>query len=124
MADSQPFPLAEAELTNSILDLVQQENQYKQLKKGVNEVTKALTRGGAEFIVLAADAEPIETLLHLPHLCEDNNVPYIFVPSKDALRRACGVTGPVISAGVITSESRELSSQIQTIKNGIEKLLA
>ena len=29
---------------------------------------------------MAADAEPIEILLHLPLLCEDKNVPYVFVP--------------------------------------------
>ena len=33
--------------------------------------TKALNRGIAEFIVMAADTEPIEILLHLPLLCED-----------------------------------------------------
>jgi hypothetical protein len=33
--------------------------------------TKTLNRGIAEFIVLTADTEPIEILLHLPLLCED-----------------------------------------------------
>ena len=33
--------------------------------------TKTLNRGIAEFIVMAADAEPLEILLHLPLLCED-----------------------------------------------------
>ena len=33
--------------------------------------TKALNRGISEFIVMAADAEPLEILLHLPLLCED-----------------------------------------------------
>jgi U4/U6 small nuclear ribonucleoprotein SNU13 len=36
----------------------------------------------SEFIVMAADAEPLEILLHLPLLCEDKNVPYVFVRSK------------------------------------------
>lgn len=31
------FPLASADLTVSILDLAQQANNYKQLKKGANE---------------------------------------------------------------------------------------
>ena len=44
--------------------------------------TKTLNRGLAEFIVMAADAEPLEILLHLPLLCEDKNVPYVFVRSK------------------------------------------
>jgi U4/U6 small nuclear ribonucleoprotein SNU13 len=68
---------------------------------------------------MAADAEPLEILLHLPLLCEDKvisktsfhlnlnvkyisprlqNVPYVFVPSKIALGRACGVSRPVIAA--------------------------
>lgn len=33
--------------------------------------TKCLNRGIAELIVMAADAEPLEILLHLPLLCED-----------------------------------------------------
>ena len=44
--------------------------------------TKTLNRGISEFIVLAADTEPLEILLHLPLLCEDKNVPYVFVRSK------------------------------------------
>ena len=35
------------------------------------------------MIIMAADAEPIEILLHLPLLCEDKNVPYVFVPRYD-----------------------------------------
>jgi U4/U6 small nuclear ribonucleoprotein SNU13 len=35
------------------------------------KVTRTLARGGAEFIVLAADADPLEILLHIRLLCED-----------------------------------------------------
>ena len=71
-----------------ILDLVQLAGQYKQVKKGANEgnlclisivisvltstgATKTLNRGIAEFIILTADTEPLEILLHLPLLCEE-----------------------------------------------------
>jgi len=33
--------------------------------------TKTLNRGISEFIVMSADAEPLEILMHLPLLCED-----------------------------------------------------
>jgi U4/U6 small nuclear ribonucleoprotein SNU13 len=72
---------------------------------------------------MTADVEPIEIVLHLPLLCEDKNVPYVFLPSKTALGRACGVSRPVIAASVTTNEARELNSQIQAVKNEIEKLL-
>ena len=45
---------------------------------------KTLNRGQSEFVVLAADAEPLEILLHIPLLCEDKNVPYVFVTSAEA----------------------------------------
>jgi ribosomal protein L7Ae-like RNA K-turn-binding protein len=73
------YPLADAQLTNTIMDIVQQAANYKQLKKGANEATKTLNRGISEFVVMAADTEPIEILLHLPLLAEDKNVPYVFV---------------------------------------------
>ena len=33
--------------------------------------TKTLNRGIAELIILTADTEPLEILLHLPLLCEE-----------------------------------------------------
>lgn len=71
---------------------------------------------------MTADTEPIEILLHLPLLCEDKNVPYVFLPSKTALGRACGVSRPVIAASVTTNEARELNAQIVSIKAQIEKV--
>ncbi|GAA5803469.1 ribonucleoprotein-associated protein [Thamnidium elegans] len=123
VVNPKAFPLADAALTSTILDLVQQASHYKQLKKGANEATKTLNRGISEFIVMAADTEPLEILLHLPLLCEDKNVPYVFVPSKTALGRACGVSRSVISCSITTNEASDLKPQILSIKTQIEKLL-
>lgn len=112
-----------ADLTISLLDLVQQATSYKQTKKGANEATKTLNRGISEMIVMSADAEPIEILLHLPLLCEDKNVPYVFVPSKIALGRACGVSRPVIACSITTNEASQLKSTIDSMKLSIEQLL-
>ena len=141
MSSTNPkaFPLADATLTNKILDVVQLASHHAQLKKGANEATKTLNRGICEFIImtvrgvycfhlsvlimLQADTEPIEILLHLPLLCEDKNVPYVFVPSKTALGRACGVSRPVIAASVTTNQATDLNASINQIKLEIEKLL-
>ncbi|CAD7703193.1 unnamed protein product [Ostreobium quekettii] len=117
------YPLAPAALAQTIMDIVQQGGNYKQLRKGANEATKCLNRGIAEFVVMAADAEPIEIVLHLPLLAEDKNVPYVFVPSKAALGRACGVTRPVIACSVTANEGSPLKTQINSLKVEIEKLL-
>eukprot|EP00690_Seculamonas_sp_ecuadoriensis_P001616 EC815076.1.p1 GENE.EC815076.1~~EC815076.1.p1 ORF type:complete len:128 (+),score=56.83 EC815076.1:39-422(+) len=121
--NSKAYPLAPPKLTTQILELVQQCNNYRQIKKGANEATKTLNRGIAEVIVLAADTEPLEILLHLPLLCEDKNVPYVFVPHKAALGRACGVSRPVIAASIIANQASQLNSQIYSLRDEIEKLL-
>jgi ribosomal protein L7Ae-like RNA K-turn-binding protein len=76
------YPLADAALTTKILNLIQVASSYRQLKRGANEATKSLNRNLSELIILAADAEPLEIILHLPLLCEDKNVPYVFIKSK------------------------------------------
>lgn len=44
------------------------------------------------------------------------NVPYVFVPSKQALGRACGVSRPVIACSVMTNEGSQLKTQITQLK--------
>ncbi|KAF6197641.1 hypothetical protein GE061_008607 [Apolygus lucorum] len=117
------YPLADAALTVKILSLVQQAMNYKQLRKGANEACKTLNRGLSEFIVMAADAEPLEIVMHLPLLCEDKNVPYVFVRSKQALGRACGVSRPIIACSVTINEGSQLKPQITKIQQDIERLL-
>ncbi len=118
------YPLADAKLTQELLDVVQTAGQAKYIKKGANEATKALNRGKAELIVMAGDSNPIEILLHLPLLCEDKNVPYVFVPSKAALGRAAGVSRNVIALAILDGGDRSpYKTSIDKIKRDIERLL-
>lgn len=139
------WPLADQSLSQELLDLVQQATHYRQLKKGANEgkhnsapppfvttqvltisartATKTLNRGTAELIVLTGDTVPLAILLHLPLLCEDKNVPYVYVPSKMALGRACGVSRAVIAVSITTNEASDLMGQINAIKSKVERLM-
>merc|ERR1712029_392984 len=100
-----------------------QATHYRQLKKGANEATKTLNRGISEIVILAADTAPLAILLHLPLLCEDENTPYVYVPSKPALGRACGVSRPVISCSITTNEASDLMGQIRALKDKVERLM-
>jgi ribosomal protein L7Ae-like RNA K-turn-binding protein len=53
------------------LEILQTAAGFKKIKKGANEATKTLNRGQSELIIIAADAQPLEIVLHLPLLCED-----------------------------------------------------
>ncbi|MCJ1336449.1 RNA binding protein snu13 [Bachmanniomyces sp. S44760] len=123
MPENAAWPVADEALTQNILDLVQQANHYRQLKKGANEATKTLNRGISEVLILAADTSPLAILLHLPLLCEDKNVPYVYVPSKTALGRACGVSRAVIAASITTNQASDLMGQIRSLKDKVERLM-
>ncbi|KAF2757682.1 L30e-like protein [Pseudovirgaria hyperparasitica] len=120
---SAAWPVADQQMTQEILDLCQQAAHYRQLKKGANECTKALNRGIAEVVVLAADTTPLAIILHLPLLCEDKNVAYVYVPSKMALGRACGVSRAVIGCSITTNEASSLMGQIRALKDKVERLM-
>lgn len=97
-------PLANSSLTKKLFEQCEKASQKKHLKKGANEACKALNRDHAELIILAADATPIEIILHLPLLCEDKSVPYIFVSSMAELGQACGTSRNVVACAIVKDQ--------------------
>lgn len=78
MSDSlDTSPLADAVLTQELLDLIHQASQRRKARKGLNEVTKAVARGDTNVVILAADVNPIAIVLHLPGECERKDIPYV-----------------------------------------------
>ncbi|KAJ5714265.1 uncharacterized protein N7483_011446 [Penicillium malachiteum] len=122
-SESAAWPMADESLAQELLNILQQGTHSRQVKKGANEATKAVNRGVAELVIMAGDASPLAIVMHLPLLCEDKNVPYVFVPSKVALGRACGVSRSIIAASINTNEASDLASQIQELKLKVERLM-
>lgn len=93
-----------------------------QIKKGTNEVTKAVERGKAKLVVIASDVEPEEIVMHLPPLCKERNVPYTFVPKKEELGVASGLKIRTASIAIVEApdekELNDLIEKIQTLRNG------
>mmetsp|Transcript_144 Transcript_144/g.435 ORF Transcript_144/g.435 Transcript_144/m.435 type:complete len:144 (+) Transcript_144:91-522(+) len=81
-------PLADDKLTPKVLKVVKKAAKAKMVRRGVKEVVKALRKDVKGLCVIAGDISPIDVITHLPILCEDNSVPYIYVPSKEELGAA------------------------------------
>jgi H/ACA ribonucleoprotein complex subunit 2 len=73
------------------------------LKRGVKEVVKTLRKsppaapGNVAFpgiVIIAGDISPMDVISHLPVLCEDHNVPFIFVTSRAELGAAAKTKRP------------------------------
>lgn len=73
------------------------------IKKGSNEVTKALERGTAKFVAVAKDVSPKEIVMHIPLLAKEKGVPCVEVNTKDELGTAAGL-GVGTAAVAITEE--------------------
>ena len=57
-------------------------------RRGVKEVVKALKKETKGVCVIAGDISPIDVITHVPILCEEANVPYVYVHSKEELGAA------------------------------------
>jgi large subunit ribosomal protein L7Ae len=89
------------DLVDKALEVLKKAKESGKIKKGTNETTKAVERGQAKLVYIAEDVQPEEIVAHLPGLCEEKKVPYIYVPSKKALGEACGLQVAAASAAII-----------------------
>merc|ERR1711862_230866 len=120
--DPRAYPMAKDALTTKILNLGQQAVNYKQLKKGANEATKALNRGQLNLSFWQLMLNLWKFCYTFPYYVKTKMFP-MFLLSKQALGRACGVSRPVIAAVITQNEGSQIKPQIITIQQEIEKLL-
>jgi len=94
--------------------IVEKARKTGKIEKGTNEVTKAVERGTAKLVVVAADIEPKEIVQHLPILCKEKNIKYGEVDSKQKLGISSGI--PVSCSSVAVIESGEAEKDIAGVK--------
>ncbi|KAL9604050.1 MAG: hypothetical protein Q9219_000812 [cf. Caloplaca sp. 3 TL-2023] len=103
-----PFanPLADEKVGRKVLKGVKKASKNKTLKRGVKEVVKSLRKSPltttstssdslpTAIVILAADISPMDVISHLPVLCEDHGIPYVFVTSRAELGAASSTKRP------------------------------
>ncbi|KAH7083674.1 50S ribosomal protein L30e-like protein [Paraphoma chrysanthemicola] len=98
------FPLTDdAKELKKILKTVKKSAKTKTLRRGVKEVVKALRKSQTAsadlsnpiaIVVIAADISPMDVISHIPVLCEDHSVPYIYIKSRAQLGEASATKRP------------------------------
>ena len=91
-------PMASEKLTMKLIGLISKLSKVKLIKRGVKEVNKFYRKDESKkkkcICVLAGDVSPIDVISHIPILCEKNNVPYVYIPSRQALGTASQTKRP------------------------------
>jgi len=101
------------ELNNKILEAVEVARATGLIRKGTNETTKAVERGQAKLVIIAKDVDPPEIVMHLPPLCKEKNVPFVYTKSKEDLGRAAGIDVRCAAAAIINpGDAEELIKEI------------
>ncbi|KAI8669453.1 Ribosomal-L7Ae domain-containing protein [Fusarium keratoplasticum] len=100
-----PFalPVADEKGMKKVYKTIRKAAKNNTLKRGVKEVVKTLRKsppsapGYTSFpgvVIIAGDISPMDVISHLPVLCEDHNVPFIFVTSRAELGAAAKTKRP------------------------------
>ncbi|KAL5365285.1 50S ribosomal protein L30e-like protein [Aspergillus floccosus] len=102
-----PFasPLVEDKSAKKVLKTVKKAAVNKCLKRGVKEVVKALRKSPIPapnapattpngVVILAADISPMDVISHIPVLCEDHGIPFVFVTSRAELGNSAATKRP------------------------------
>jgi len=108
------------ELQSKSLEALDLARTTGSIKKGTNETTKIIERGMAKLVLIGEDVTPEEILMHLPPLCEEKNVSYIYVKSQRDLGAACGINKGCASAAIVDPGKAE--EVIEGIIAELEKL--
>ncbi|MCK5372974.1 MAG: 50S ribosomal protein L7Ae [Candidatus Aenigmarchaeota archaeon] len=108
------------DLAEKVYNTIESVVRSGSVRKGTNEVTKAIERGTARLVVIAEDVEPEEIVMHLPILSKEKAVPFIFVPTKQELGAACGIS--VSTATVVIDDVGKAGKQVDEIVGAVKAL--
>ncbi|CAF3191156.1 unnamed protein product [Rotaria socialis] len=79
-------PIAPKKLAKKLFKCVKQAAKQKNyIRLGLRETQKYIRRGERGLVVFAGNVSPIDIYSHMPVVCEEANIPYVFVPSKEDL---------------------------------------
>ena len=85
------------------------------IRKGVNEVTKAVERGNATMVAIASDVNPKELIMHLPVLCEEKGVTCVEdVGSREELGAAAGIAISTVCVAITKAgDAKEIIKDVK-----------
>lgn len=111
------------EVANATYEALQTATKTGSTRKGTNETTKAVERRQALLVVIAEDVEPPEVVAHLPIICDERKIPYVFVPSRIRLGSSVGIdvqsaAVSIVDAGEASDLIKEIVARIKKVKDG------
>jgi large subunit ribosomal protein L7Ae len=110
------------DVAEKALQLVQVASETGKIRVGTNEVTKSSERAEAKLVVMAEDVDPVEILVHIPMLCEEKRIPYVYVAKKQRLGQSAGLTKSAASVAIVEAgEAKALLEELAATFTSLKK---
>ncbi|MCK9278064.1 MAG: 50S ribosomal protein L7Ae [Methanoculleus sp.] len=101
------------EIQNKALEALEIARDTGKVKKGSNEATKAVERNIAQLVLIGSDVEPEEIVMHLPPLCEEKQIPFVYITKQNDIGSASGLeVGSAAAAIVKSGKAKDLVEEI------------
>ena len=113
-------PLASKKMTKKVYKLVKKAAKAKELRRGVKETCKALRKKEKGIVIFAGDVSPIDCYSHMPVMCEDAKLPYVFVPARIDLGLASQTKRA--TSVVMIKKSEDYGEAYTELKSAIKEL--
>jgi len=107
------------EILEKVLEAVEVAKATGKIRKGANEVTKAIEKGEAKLIAIAKDVSPPEIVMHIPMIAEEKGIPCIEIPTKEELGAAAGIE--VSTSAVAVVKEGDAKKLINDINESLKK---
>jgi H/ACA ribonucleoprotein complex subunit 2 len=96
-------------------------------KSETSKPSSSATKNPLGVVIIAADISPMDVISHIPVLCEDHNIPYIYVRSRAELGSAAGTKRPtsvvMISRTTTAKNASDPGEEYMDIYKDIVKLV-
>ena len=101
------------EIQYKALEVLEIARDTGKIKKGSNEVTKAVERGVAQLVLIGGDIEPEEIVMHIPALCDEKQCTYVIINQQNDIGAASGLdVGSAAAAIVKPGKAKELLEEV------------
>jgi len=116
-------PMAPKKLAKRLFKLMRKASKTDRknlLRIGLKDVQLKIRKGETGLVVFAGDVTPIEVMCHLPAVCEEKNIPYIYVPLRSDISTAVGIKRPALMVLIKkSSEYEDLYTECQSEIKGL-----
>merc|ERR1711874_264980 len=114
-------PMASKKLAKKLYKCIKKGMKHKTyVRNGLKDVQSRIRKGEKGIVVFAGDVTPVDVMCHLPAVCEEKGLPYVYTPSRSMLGQAMGVKRG--SLMVLIKKHDDYEDLYNECKEEVEKL--